>query len=364
MNINRHNYESFFLLYADNELSVQERNAVDIFVQENTDLQEELELLQQSILEPEDCIFKGKNNLFRKEEITPAIEEKILLYIDQELDELESKKLLSTVAADAGISTALSLLQQTKLLPDTNIIFERKDLLYRKEKGRIIAIKWWKMAAAAAFVGFVIWGTVTYSGGGDKLSSKDMATNKPVKKGNSPDEVADQSPIIEKESGKKIVMPQDKTMAMEQQKETTKKVVQEARVGSATKQNRPSPPVVSELASKQKIVAKPSNNLPKPYFENNDKNMVNEAEVIVAQQQNSALAGTLPQTAQKSNIYTASFSDNSNENKEDLFILSDEEPKKSKLSGFLRKAKRVLERNTKSKNGDDEIKIANLSFTN
>ena len=42
MNINRDNYEEFFLLYADNELSVQEKNAVEDFVRQHPDLEEEL----------------------------------------------------------------------------------------------------------------------------------------------------------------------------------------------------------------------------------------------------------------------------------------------------------------------------------
>ena len=48
-NINRHNYETFFLLYIDNELSVTEKKTVDEFVDANPDLQEELIMLQQSI---------------------------------------------------------------------------------------------------------------------------------------------------------------------------------------------------------------------------------------------------------------------------------------------------------------------------
>ena len=64
----------------------------------------------------------------------------------------------------------------------------------------------------------------------------------------------------------------------------------------------------------------------------------------------------------KNDVYTASLNETAEENKEDKFTFSDDEPKKSKLTGFLRKAKRVLERNTKIRNSDDNVKVANLEF--
>ena len=62
MNINRHNYESFFLMYVDNELSAAEKNGVAIFIEQNPDLKPELELLQQSILKPESIVFNSKKS--------------------------------------------------------------------------------------------------------------------------------------------------------------------------------------------------------------------------------------------------------------------------------------------------------------
>ena len=44
MKVDRHNYEEFFLLYIDNELSVDQKKQVDLFVQENADLEEGISL--------------------------------------------------------------------------------------------------------------------------------------------------------------------------------------------------------------------------------------------------------------------------------------------------------------------------------
>src|ERR1043165_450552 len=97
MNINRHNYEEFFLLYVDNELSAADRNAVEIFVQNNTDLKEELSMLQQTVFDADTIFFDNKSSLL-KEDIT-ALQENLLLYIDDELkpaDKLNTEKLIQT----------------------------------------------------------------------------------------------------------------------------------------------------------------------------------------------------------------------------------------------------------------------------
>jgi hypothetical protein len=64
MNISRHNYEEFFILYLDNELSIAERRMVEDFAEKNPDLKEEMDVLLQSKLVPnQNIIFKGKNEL-------------------------------------------------------------------------------------------------------------------------------------------------------------------------------------------------------------------------------------------------------------------------------------------------------------
>ena len=67
MNINRNNYEEYFLLYTDNELSEAERKMVDAFVAANPDLQEELLMLQQSVVKPMEVDFPGKAGFTRSD---------------------------------------------------------------------------------------------------------------------------------------------------------------------------------------------------------------------------------------------------------------------------------------------------------
>src|SRR5712672_2443063 len=68
MEINRNNYETFFLLYLDRELNPSEMSDVEKFVSENADLQQEFSLLRQTILVPSPIIFDQKELLFRKED--------------------------------------------------------------------------------------------------------------------------------------------------------------------------------------------------------------------------------------------------------------------------------------------------------
>ena len=68
MDINRNNYETFFLLCLDKELGPAEMKQVEIFLIENADLQKEFYNLQQTILMPGDMVFERKETLLRVKE--------------------------------------------------------------------------------------------------------------------------------------------------------------------------------------------------------------------------------------------------------------------------------------------------------
>ena len=66
--IDQSNYEEYFLLYADNELSAGELNMVERFLKNNPALQQECSLLLKTKLEADnDIIFPGKEILYKKE---------------------------------------------------------------------------------------------------------------------------------------------------------------------------------------------------------------------------------------------------------------------------------------------------------
>lgn len=68
MNINRNNYETFFLLSLDKELSSTEQGDLENFLVENADLRKEFNLLQLTIQKPAEIVFEQKELLFRTEE--------------------------------------------------------------------------------------------------------------------------------------------------------------------------------------------------------------------------------------------------------------------------------------------------------
>ncbi len=65
--IGSHNYEEYFLLYTDNELSKEEREATERFVLQHPQLQAEFVWLQQTKLPVENTVFEDKEKLYKKE---------------------------------------------------------------------------------------------------------------------------------------------------------------------------------------------------------------------------------------------------------------------------------------------------------
>jgi len=181
--VSRHNYEEYFLLYADDELNPQQRAAVELFVQQNPDMAAELEMILQMKLDPEEgIVFPDKGTLFKTADVEINIhnyETYFLLYVDKELDAATAGIVEKFVLQHPALQPAFTLLKQTVLQPEA-ITFGDKSVLYKKEERRVAYIGFARLAAAAALIGFVLLGwwmypkTITQGQNGSLAATKTL----------------------------------------------------------------------------------------------------------------------------------------------------------------------------------------------
>jgi hypothetical protein len=389
MNINRHNYESFFLLYVDKELSAVERRTVEMFVQQNPDLKMELDLLQQTIVNADDIVLNKKDWLYKEEEIT-ALQENLLLYTDDELNVADKNKVEFLLNANATAKAEWNLLQQTKLQPDMAVVFEDKQLLYRKEGGKVVGFKWWRVAAAAVLLGFGLWaGVSVYKNNFQKTdSSEALVIENKIKQGQekidlSADAKIQRTSVVENAAVENATSGNNTASTKSQQKNVGPDKNVEASVEKVNNQSTIT--AQQSTAAQNSITKKPDNNLPKPYLDNINKSTSNETTVtnVLPSNSSSRVSGNndavvkINPKENKSNIedlnvgktdpnITALQVVNTDktadgENNARYLNVDNNKEKRSALAGFIRKAKRVLERTTNVKTGEG-VKIAGFEI--
>lgn len=385
MNINRHNYESFFLLYVDNELSAAERNAVDMFVQQNPDLKEELEHLQEAVIAPADIVFADKQSLLKTPDFA-QLQEQLLLHLDGELNKADTKKIEQLIATDKSLAAEFSLLQKTRL-EATAIEFTDKKSLYRHAERPVVQMKWWRVAAAALLLGFGVWtGITVYKNSVSKSSGIDVAKKKTNEQPavQVPSVKEQEAPVIANTTGNQTTDPQAITNSTVQQKQSP--------VTPVVTNNNSTIPVVNKNQNTDKEqglaqVPKPSNNLPKSYLENINNKERNETvsnnvspvyannnnnisgNNVVAVQNNKEKAGNNQLTDINTNAaenrntaaIAAVYNPDAGAGNDRILNLDDDKSKHSKFGGFLRKVKRTLERTANIKTGD-EVKVAGFEI--
>lgn len=153
--INRDNYDEYFLLYADNELDAETMLTVENFVQQNTDLAVELEMLMRTKSTPEKIVFTDKDLLLKTEGNSineTNYEEYFLLYIDNELSVAKREEVEMYVLQHPNLQHDFTTLKQAVLIPEEVNFYDKKDL-YRTVKKRTVYLQPWRLAAAAIFIG-------------------------------------------------------------------------------------------------------------------------------------------------------------------------------------------------------------------
>ena len=358
--ITRHNYESYFILYMDNELDSGMRRQVEDFVEKNPDLKEELELLSQFKLVPdESVIFEGKETLLRTGAIgsndMSGFEEWLMLYLDGELNPEEELQIQELINSNPAVKEAWEQLQKTKLQPE-KIVFEDKQSLYRHEElrpTRFLPLAWHRVAAAVIFL--LLAGSLVVILNNNKQSSTDKAEI--VKTTPSPGQDKENTVSPVQESGTKeavapgpveITAPVNNTILARTESIPVNKIT------SPKEQT----PVTNAREEKEELVInennKPSNQLPQPlnrdaiaFNENPEKNINANTPLT-----NESVTSISPQP---SDIIQTSYDDAE---------LGKASGKKTNLRGFLRKVTRTFEKRTNiaAADDDDRLLVGGLAF--
>lgn len=395
MLINRHNYEEYFILYMDNELSDADRRAVEAFVQKNPDLRDELDSLLQYKMEPDDSIrFSGKEDLLKINGETPIThtnyQEWLLLCADNELSAAQESQVMDFIAANPAIQKEWEQIRQCRMQPDTAIVFAGKESLYRKEeKVRPLLPRWWRIAAAAVLLigaGLTTTLLINNKGAGEgqsdgladgtKIKTSNSTVNVPATDASKQQAVpANNTASVSNDATPQTAPAQTDYPVKNTPYKTTEPVMavntpqpvnNNLQNGTVQQPEKTNQPLVNPGQQQEKentgitrnTPVTPSNNLPTP--ENNpnytasNKNNDAIAKTNTPDEVKNA-ANTLTtqpvttQPDQTSGVVQASFQENG---------------KKNKLRGLFRKITRTFEKrtNTESEDGNDRLLIAGLSI--
>ena len=350
MNINRDNYEEYFLLYADKELAAEEKNMVEMFVKQNADLEEEFVMLQQSVVEPDVTVrLTDKNSLYRNEGFIDQnnYEEKFLLYNDNELTLPEIEETEKFVLTNPSLQNEFTLLQQVKYEPDTSIVFPNKSSLYKKEDdGRVIPFRW-KALAAAILLGIGLWTGINYlqPNKGEKPVAVKQTTEPKIKILAKPVEPKEESksPLVKTDqntSVPKIVEKKfdskEKKQIQPQQSLTVKNI--------QLVNNKPEVNIV-EKKNESVAVIEPVKTQVKKTNELPDR-------IIATQEPDDKAINTITPSSQNNYTKPASYIADAEVKSENyvFYNVTTEEFRKSKVGNFLKKVKRSIERKLPFKN--------------
>lgn len=154
MEINKNNYEAYFIDYLEGNLN---ENIVDNFIeflQQNPELKEELSLLETVSVEPENISFNKKENLFKQKlDSEKEFDKAAIANLEGDISESDKSEFENYIADHNEKKRDIILFGKTKLQPDKTIVFGNKRKLYRKSKQKVFLI-WTTRIAAILIIAF------------------------------------------------------------------------------------------------------------------------------------------------------------------------------------------------------------------
>lgn len=371
MVITRDNYEAYFVMYVDDELNVSERKAVEAFIEQNPDLEEEMVMLQQSVLRPNDqIVFEPKELLYKGAAVQSPIneqncEEYFVLYGDDELTNAEKEKVEQFVYHHPQYQAEFELIQQVKLLPDNSLSFPGKAYLYRTEEddNRVIAFPWWRLTAAA--IAILVIGSLAWY-----IANNNSTTTQPEFAGKTPSTEPTGSnttqPQVVSSNNNDATSPADNGVADIEIKELVNRTTDTKQpveiVTTVNKKNIP------EQRNKQEPPYVQQVKMPTPVQDPEKNDIAIQPKLIKVAVDNTHEEPAVKTSLIKSTInaplavHTVANKTEDEPDQSSTYVLN-APINKTPLRGFFRKVSRVVDKVTNpEENGKKAIRIANLEI--
>jgi hypothetical protein len=371
MNINRHNYEEFFLLYVDGELSPAERVEVENFAAQNADLAAELKMLQDAVLPASNIVFEGKESLCKSESIitNANYEEYFLLSVDDELKPSEKEAVEKFVLQHPELQDAYTTLQSTKLPIEVVPHTDKKELYRTERERRIIPMSWLRMSAAAAII--IIAGSLWFTLRDSKIGN-DSSTHIALQptKDNVPPAIL--PPVADVKVGEAVKENKSTTSDINEQTLVAKNQEQHATTAGIANTKIPAMKrldggevLVPKEQQKQRLLP-PTPEMVAALIKPNKKDnapLVN-ANGNVIPVTDLASTASKPVVENEASITThAVYKEMNDEADEDnIILIGSAEFNKKKLKSILGKASGLFKRKAKNDDDDNTISIANFQI--
>lgn len=223
MEINRNNYEAYFIDYLEGNLDKRLVDSFIEFIQSNPDLKEELALFESVSAVPENISFSKKDSLYKeKYDSEKEFNTAAVASLEGEISEEEKFEFEVYLAEHPEKKKEAALFSQTKLQADESITFNKKNKLYRKSIGKVVLL-WSSRVAAVLILGLAIFALVNNN------SNKIVPENKMAEiiQETPQDEIPSEieiTPVEEKNSVAEKLSPKPAVKIVASEKKTTESI--------------------------------------------------------------------------------------------------------------------------------------------
>jgi len=232
MNINRNNYEAFFVDYLEGNLDKKMVDDFIEFLQQNPDLKEELSLFETVSIENEEITFNKKELLLKeKYDAEKEFNQAAIASLEGDISATEKVKFEKYLTSHPDKQEEAELFRLTKLEPDESVIFNKKQKIYRLSAGRTVLL--WSMRVAAVMI--VVLSVYTFI---NKSSNKLITKN--------------QVAVVEKEKVKKEINPAVTEVPEKKEKKEVQPIIKEESSKPAIKKEKPKPEPTKSLRENSK----------------------------------------------------------------------------------------------------------------